>query len=136
MEESRKMKKQEKKLRQKEKKIASKKDDELDRESVVDNIQSLDLNDNFNASTEDIVKAGDKDHDTDTEKASDFSKSGCSEYPIELFDRAVNEDYYKGAENESLSSENSNKQFEARNEVLDMNAEEVKELLDDSIRRD
>ena len=38
MEESRKMKKQEKKLRQKEKKIASKKDDELDRESVVDNI--------------------------------------------------------------------------------------------------
>ena len=28
------------------------------------------------------------------------------------------------------------KQFEARNEVLDMNAEEVKELLDDSIRRD
>ena len=61
MEESRKMKKQEKKLRQKEKKIASKKDDELDRESVVDNIQSLDLNDNFNASTEDIVKAGDKE---------------------------------------------------------------------------
>ena len=48
------------------------------------------------------MKAGDKDHDTDTEKASDFSKSGCSEYPIELFDRAVNEDNYKGAENESL----------------------------------
>ena len=91
---------------------------------------------NFNASTEDaIVNDGGTDHETETKNASDANARGCSEHPVELFAKPVDEDNYKGAENESISSENNTKQFEAGNDELDLNAEEFKELLDDCIRR-
>ena len=90
-EESRKIKKQEKKLRQKEKKIAMKKDDEHD------------LNDNLEASTEDAtIKAVDKDHDPDTENASDSSTAGLSEQLDELFEKPVNEENPYDTENKFL----------------------------------
>ena len=81
------------------------------------------------------MNAGSTDHETETKNASDANARGCSEHSVELFEKPVNEDKNKGAENESISSGNNTKQFEAGNDELDLNAEEFKELLDDCIRR-